>query len=331
MIQIRKAADRAAAMTRQLLSFSRRQAMNVGTHDLNTVVRHLLSLLARLLGERVEVAFAPSVSPLVFDGDGAMIEQVLVNLCVNARDAMPNGGHLTIATERVVRAPSGDAVEGSDATPRPYACLRVTDTGCGMSAEVRAHLFEPFFTTKDVGKGTGLGLATSHGIVSQHHGWIDVDSVEGQGSTFTVYVPVSDRAIEARGPEAAPAPDRGHASILLVEDEPSIRRITQRCLVKLGYRVLEAVDGPAALERWDGAHGDIDLLLTDVVMPHGVSGLELSRELRHRRPSLKVILMSGYPADLVREGTTMEPGVAYLPKPFSLANLGQVVSDVLAS
>jgi two-component system cell cycle sensor histidine kinase/response regulator CckA len=303
--------------------------MNVGTHDLNTVVGHLLSLLERLLGESIQVEFSPGDEPMVVEGDAAMIEQVVVNLCVNARDAMPDGGRLSIATSCVVRTPGGEGQAARAGLAR-YAALRVTDTGCGMSADVLGHLFEPFFTTKDVGRGTGLGLATSHGIVSQHRGWIDVESREGRGSTFTVYLPTTEQAAVVRPHEARSAVDAGHASILLVEDEPTIRRITHRCLTRLGYDVIEATDGNEALLVWERRSTTIDLLLTDVVMPHGLSGIDLSRQLRQQCPALKVILMSGYPADLVRDGAPIDPGVAYLAKPFSLTSLGQTVSAVLS-
>ncbi|MBL8144010.1 MAG: response regulator [Acidobacteria bacterium] len=327
--EISAAAGRAATLTRQLLTFSRRQAMNVGSHDLNMVVRQLLSLLERLLGEGIHVDFTPSEHPLVFEGDAAMIEQVIVNLCVNARDAMPGGGTLAIDLEPVVRTAGGDH-RLREVPPAAFAALRVRDSGCGMPPDVLQHLFEPFFTTKDVGRGTGLGLATSHGIVSQHHGWIDVESHVGRGSTFTVYLPTADRTADAKTRENRSPVDTGHASILLVEDEPTIRRITHRCLTRLGYDVVEANDGTEALDAWAKSSGAIDLLLTDVVMPNGVSGIDLSRRLRLEQPALKVILMSGYPADLVRDGATIDAGVAYLAKPFSISSLGQTVSRVLA-
>ena len=326
---IRQGADRAAGLTRQLLSFSQRQTLTVRRQDLNSVVGHEVELLSRTLGERIGVTFLPCSRPIPIKGDAALLEQVVMNLAVNARDAMPSGGRITIATDVVdVTDDQTNAVIGR--TPGRYAVLRVSDTGCGMPPETLAHLFEPFFTTKEVGKGTGLGLATSHGIVSQHRGWIDVDSAVGAGTTFRVFLPLAI-AEAAANTTVAVAPDGARrATVLLVEDDTVIRRMTERAVSKLGYHVIAASSGADALEKWKQDAETIDLLLTDVVMPNGMSGTELSRILRVRRPDLKVILMSGYAADVARAGGLVDSGVEFMAKPFSLASLGRVIENVLA-
>jgi PAS domain S-box-containing protein len=324
--EVRKAAERAASLTRQLLSFSRRQAMNVRPHDLNEIVRNELAMLARVLPESITLSFEPAPRPLPVAADAALVEQVIMNLVVNARDAMPAGGRLTIATgvEEVVE----EQARPGGRRPGRFAILKVSDTGAGIGPDVIPHLFEPFFTTKDVGHGTGLGLATSHGIVSQHRGWIDVESDVGQGSAFTVYLPLSLEPV-AEAPAPVVNVPTGHATILLVEDEATIRRMAQRCLERIGYHVIPAESGPGALEAWDRAGGQVDLLLTDEVMPQGVSGTELSRRLRSWKPDLRVILMSGYPADIARGGGALATDLAYLAKPFTLSDLAALVDRVL--
>ena len=328
--EVRKASERAARLTRQLLTFGRRQTMSVRPHDLNEILRQHVTMLTRILRETIVLSFEPGAQQLPVSVDAAMIEQVVMNLCVNARDAMPGGGRVTLETgiaefdERTVPA-------NPDARPGRYAWLRVTDTGTGMTPEVLHHLFEPFFTTKDVGRGTGLGLATSYGIVSQHRGWIDVTSTLGTGSAFTVYLPWSGGAPRRMATAATRKLEGGHATILLVEDEAAIRRMTQRCLEQLGYHVIAASDGVEARGLWERSREEIDLLLTDVVMPNGLSGVELSQLLRQEKPDLRIVLMSGYPADIAREGGYIGPDVRFMPKPFTLVQLGQMVKQALAA
>ncbi len=327
---VRGAAERAARLTRQLLSFGRRQAMTLRTHDLNDLVARYVTRLRRLLPPAVSLAFEPAAGALPISGDAALVEQVLSSLCENARDVLPEGGTITL---RSGVAEHGDPGPGrpAQARPGPFAWVSVGDTGPGMTDEVRAHLFEPFFTTKDVGRGTGLGLATAYGIVSQHHGWIDVDSALGKGSTFTVHLPLAVEAAVAPAPGPTTRPETRQPTILLVEDEPGIRRLAQKCLEHLGYRVVTAPDGVQALQRWDEEHGHVDLLLTDIVMPMGLSGVELAQRVRHLAPALPVVVMSGYAADVVREGGAIGPDYEFLGKPFTVGQLDAAVRKALAA
>ncbi|HYV97049.1 MAG TPA: ATP-binding protein, partial [Gemmatimonadaceae bacterium] len=315
--ELRASADRASRLPRQLLAFSRRQSMNVATHDLNVIVAELLRMVRRLIGERVTVSFTPGNASLPFSGDAGMIEQVVVNLCVNARDAMESGGKLLLETRRVEIADDGVAAHPGGRAGS-FVELSVTDTGTGMSADVMAHIFEPFYTTKPVGRGTGLGLATTHGIVAQHQGWIEVESTEGHGSTFRVFLPLAAEAVSA-----APAADnrprpRGNATVLVAEDEDVLRRIIVRSLRSVGYTVIEATDAASAERAWAIAGGAIDVLLADVVMPDGVSGLGLAAKLRELEPALGVVLMSGY-------NVSGAPNVRFLKKPFNLTTLADTI------
>ena len=314
---IRDAGERAAALTRQLLSFSRGGVQQPKVLDLNVEVRETEKLLRRMIGEdiRLETDLAEGLPPI--KTDPGQLGQVLLNLAVNARDAMPKGGRLTLATRRSV-------IDG-----RVFAVLSVTDTGCGMPPEVRARVFEPFFTTKAVGKGTGLGLATVYGIVRQGGGHVDVRSEVGRGSSFDVHFPASSEPLSSR--QARPpavAGHRGAETILLVEDDAAVRTLSRRVLQAQGYRMLVGVDGNDALREADGHAGPIHLMVTDVIMP-GLSGRELSDALRRRNPSLRVLYVSGYTDDAVlRRGVETE-GVDFLPKPFTPADLARKVREVL--
>jgi signal transduction histidine kinase/PAS domain-containing protein/ActR/RegA family two-component response regulator len=320
-------AERATALTRQLLAFSRRQTIQVRDIDMNVVVGNLTRMLNRILGEDVVVEFHYAPRPAHVRADPGMIEQVLLNLVVNARDAMPLGGHLSIEISMI---------EGASEPGRPvrpmgsWVCLRVTDTGSGIPAEHLPHIFEPFFTTKDVGKGTGLGLATTYGIVQQHGGWVEVDSEVDRGTTFRVFFPhVSAAAPEPPAPSAAPRPPRGDETILVVEDEDGVRALVIKVLEDLGYRLLQAQSGPRAIEIWREHGPAIDLLITDIVMPDGMNGIELADRLRRTRPSLKVIFTSGYLADVSRDDIPARETDAYLAKPFSLPELARLVRRTL--
>jgi two-component system cell cycle sensor histidine kinase/response regulator CckA len=253
-----------------------------------------------------------------------------MNLCVNARDAMPDGGRLTITTSLVV-LDAGSALPHAhpDARAGRFASLEVADTGHGMSVETQRRIFEPFFTTKDVGKGTGLGLATTHGLVSQHHGWIEVESEPDRGSTFHVFLPALEKVPAAEQPDAEPLVRGGSATILVVEDEALIRQMVVRSLRRLGYRVLEVENGAEALEMWADEQGRVDLVLTDMVMPGGLSGIDLSRQLQRMKPDLKVVIMSGYATRLVGDESVLTRDIEFLSKPFSLATLGEVVRRAL--
>ena len=258
---------RAAKLTEQLLLFARRRMMRTERLELNAGISQVLALIRRVIGEHVNVTLQLAAEPLWVDADAGMIDQVVMNLCVNARDAMPAGGTLKLETSRVDLGPELPLSAAPGARPGRFACLRVSDTGCGMPPDVLRHLFEPFFTTKEVGKGTGLGLATVHGIVHQHQGWIEVDSEVGRGTSFRVLLPLA--ADVAAGPPANPVPaiPGGHETVLLVEDEPAVRLATSTMLRRLGYLVVEAGSGPEALGVWHGLAASPDILVTDMVMP----------------------------------------------------------------
>jgi len=325
--EIAQNAQRASALTRQLLAFSRRQAIQVRDVDMNVVVGNLTRMLNRILGEDIVVDFHYSPRPAHVRADPGMIEQVLFNLVVNARDAMPLGGQLVIETAIA----DGAAQPGRPAQAMgPWVCLRVTDSGSGIAAAHLPHIFEPFFTTKDVGKGTGLGLATSYGIVEQHGGWIEVDSAVDRGTTFRVFFPhVSATAVEPERPATPSRPPRGDETILVVEDEEGVRALVMRVLQDLGYRLLQAPTGPRAIEVAREYGAAIDLLITDIVMPDGMNGIELAERLRGTRPSLKVIFTSGYLADVSRDDIPSRDTDAFLAKPFSLAELARLVRRTL--
>ncbi|MDE3156309.1 MAG: PAS domain-containing protein [Acidobacteriota bacterium] len=326
--EVRQAADRASSLTRQLLAFSRQQVLQRRDVDLNDVVGHISRMLRRILGEDVELNLQYVRTPLYVHADPGTIEQVLLNLAVNARDAMPGGGRLTIETSEAVLTVN-DAMALPIGRPGSYACLSVSDTGSGIAPEHLPHIFEPFFTTKDVGQGTGLGLATVHGIVEQHEGWVDVHSTVGEGTTFRLYLPRTARTpAPTLPPPAIPDVDRGTETILLVEDESSLRALGRRVLTRLGYQVLEAGSGVEALEVWQAHKAEIDLLLTDLVMPDGVSGLDLAEQLLGERPELRVLCTSGYSA-AAAAGFDRLPGLAFLAKPFKPADLGRAVRQVL--
>lgn len=328
--QVDAAAQRAANLTRQLLTFSRKQLVQREALDLNEVITHITRMLHRLLGEDVslQIETTPEL-PHIF-ADRAMMEQVLVNLAVNARDAMPNGGRLRIETRRD-EILSGPIAPDSEARPGRFVCLTVADTGTGIAAEVMTHLFEPFFTTKAVGKGTGLGLATVYGIVKQHDGWIEVTSEPGHGARFKIYLPEHRPAAPARTTTGtAPArPQGGSETIFLVEDEPALRGVAAKVLRNYGYHVITAASGAEALQTWPSHADQVDLLLTDMVMPDGVSGGELAQRLRAAKPELKVLFSSGYSTDLVGRNAYLQDGKNFLPKPYNPDKLAHTVRRCL--
>jgi hypothetical protein len=322
-------ARRAASLTRQLLMFSRRSVLAVKPVDLNEVVANLLKMLRRLIGEHIDLRFdGKSALPLV-EADAGMIDQVLMNLTVNARDAMPKGGRITISTT-LADVDAAHTAENPNRRAGRFVCLAVSDTGCGMDAATLKRMFEPFFTTKDVGKGTGLGLATVHGIAAQHKGWVEVDSQVGVGSTFRVYLPVTTQAPEpaAQPPQAGPI-RRGRETILLVEDDSQVRQVVGRSLRALGYRVHEAGNGQEAMALWQTHGAHLDLLLTDMVMPEGMTGLELTEQLQALKPGLQAIISSGYSTEIVHAGVPAKAGVVYLSKPYATKVLADVIRERL--
>jgi PAS domain S-box-containing protein len=328
--QIELAALRSADLTRQLLAFARKQTIAPRVIDLNVTVEAMLKLLRRLIGENLELIWKPCTAAVWVRMDPAQLDQILANLCVNARDAIAGGGTITIETKTaVVERPVPGRVY---IAPGAYVLLAVQDTGCGMDEETVAHIFEPFFTTKPRGEGTGLGLATVYGAVKQNHGYIDVASAPGRGTTFTVYLP-REQPEESAGPAAGdaaarPTPAPGRETILLVEDEPVMLEMTALMLRNLGYVVLVAGTSAAALELAQQQSGRIDLLMTDVVMP-GMNGHELAERLRPLRPGLKRLYMSGYTADVIAHHGVLDEGVQFIQKPFSMKALGEKLREVL--
>ena len=325
--EIRKASERAASLTRQLLAYSRRQMLQPEVLDLNVVVAEMDKMLRRLIGEHIALVAVLASDLGRVRADPNQLEQVIVNLAVNARDAMPDGGKLTIETANVdLDETFAQAHLGS--VPGAYVMLAVTDSGVGMDATVRAHLFEPFFTTKEVGKGTGLGLATVYGIVKQSDGYISVYSEPGRGSSFKIYLPRNGSTADLPVTPQRGGPARGSETILVVEDEPAVLTLSQRALEAQGYVVLAAADAAAALRVVERHGGTIHMLLTDVVMP-GLSGRELADRLGAQRPGIRVLYMSGYPGDAVVQHGTLPSGSAFLQKPFSPDGLARKVRDVL--
>ncbi|HEX6064905.1 MAG TPA: response regulator, partial [Longimicrobiales bacterium] len=326
--EIRGAADRAASLTQQLLAFSRRQMLQPVVLEVDLIIAAMQPLLARLLPRNVVLSTRLNAAETRVRADRSQIEQVLVNLVVNARDAMPNGGELRIVTEPfVMDASFARANPGS--SPGTYARISLRDTGVGMDAQTLLHIFEPFFTTKDVGKGSGLGLATVYGIVKQSGGFIRASSVVGAGTEFEIYLPrVSEPVRDSRD---APVHGNGTSgeTILVAEDEPAVRALTCRILRKRGYHVLEAKDGTEAVEVASRYEGTINLLVTDVIMPN-VGGRELSEQLARMRPQVKVLFMSGYTDDqLLQRGVLQSGSGNFLEKPFTPDALARKVREVL--
>jgi CheY-like chemotaxis protein len=323
------AARRAAQLTRQLLAFGRKQLPHPELLDLNAVVAGLEPLLRRVIGEDIEVLTRPAAAGGAVVGDQGQLEQVLVNLAVNARDAMPHGGRLLIETADVVLTAADGARHGVDIPPGPYVRLTVCDTGQGMDDATRARAFEPFFTTKEPGKGTGLGLAIVYGIVKQAGGFVWLASTPGRGTRIDVDLPraaADHPPAPTLGADALAPP--GTETLLLVEDADDVRHVARRILTARGYTVIEACDGRAALRAADGHAGPIDLVVTDVVMPE-MSGRCLAQQLGVKRPGLRALFMSGYTDDeIVRRGLAAA-GAAFLPKPFSADRLAAAVRATL--
>ena len=326
--QIERAADQAASLTRQLLAFSRRQVLNPQPVDVNEIVRDMQPMLERIIGDDVQVAVHLADGIASVEADRSQIERIVLNLAANARDAMPRGGRLTFETSLVELDDDYQATHG-DVSPGPHVLLAISDTGVGMSDEVRRHLFEPFFTTKGAGEGTGLGLATVFGVVRQSGGAIYVYSEEGRGTTFKIYLPVAaDAARPLDGDSPPPSAARGDETIVVVEDDQGVRELVQLMLRGHGYEVLTAADGETAARLCAEHPGGVDLLLTDVVMPE-LNGRVLAERLEAMFPALRVLFMSGYSDEAVVRHGIIRPNTAFIEKPFSESGLARKVREVL--
>lgn len=323
------AVQRAAALTRQLLMFSRKEIIRRHDLDLSQSINNMTQMLRRILGEDIQIQFKFGMESLLVHADAGMMDQVLMNLSVNSRDAMPNGGQLIIATS-AVEFDELAALHTAQAREGSFVCLSVSDTGCGISPENLLRIFEPFFTTKEVGKGTGLGLATVFGIVQQHQGWINVYSEGGHGTTFRIYLPRLAKVAEQKSEPLVPVAMRGgNETILLVEDDSFLRDSVGKALTQLGYHILAAANGIKALEIWQQQHDKIQLLLTDMVMPGGINGKNLGEQLLKEKPDLKVIYASGYSAEIAGKDFPLEEGVNFLIKPFEAQKLAQTIRACL--
>ena len=328
LARIAQASQRAASLTRRLLAFSHKQPVQFKPVELSAAAQGLTKMLSQLIGEPYQLRLNCTANLPPARADEGNVEQILINLAINARDAMPDGGTIQIATSLAVFDEAA-ARETAQARPGRFVCLMVSDTGCGISQEVLDRIFDPFFTTKDIGKGTGLGLSTVHGIVQQHEGWIEVSSEVGHGSTFKLFLPVWEGETaappaEKTGSGSKPSHGSGEA-VLIVEDEGIVREAARLALERGGYQVFEAGDGPEALTSWERCPARISLLVTDMVMPHGVSGGALARVLQTRDPHLRVLYTSGYSSEVVREDLHLTHGVNFLRKPYDPPTLLKAV------
>ena len=327
--EIANAAERATSLTRQLLAFSRKQMLDPKIVDLNSVVAENVKMLTRLIGEDIDLVMVPGQDIGAVKADPGQIEQVIMNLAVNARDAMPKGGKLTIETANVT-LDANYARFHAPAKPGDYVMLAISDTGMGMDAETQAHIFEPFYTTKGL-KGTGLGLSTVYGIVKQSEGYIWLYSETGKGTSFKIYLPRFSATGEALATQPALAQEqtsKGHETILLVEDEENLRRLARQSLENQGYNVIDAPDGAAAIKISQAHPGPIHLLLTDVIMP-GMNGRELANKLSPTRLEMRVLFMSGYTENHIGHNGTLDEGITLLQKPFTLSALRSKVREML--
>jgi CheY-like chemotaxis protein len=326
-LAIQQASDRATTLTRQLLAFSRKQLLELKVVDVNAIVSDMERLLRPLIGEDVEFLTRLTKEAAHTRADAGQLEQVLMNLVVNAKDAMSGGGTLTIQTEKIV-VDDGHRRGATFIRPGDYVMLSVSDTGMGMDKETQSRIFEPFFTTKEKGKGTGLGLSTVYGIVKQSGGYVMVQSEEGRGTTFHIYLPRVEGVAERHPVPVAHTALGGTETVLLVEDEESVRQLVRETLAAKGYRVVEADNGESGVAVAAKHQGKIDLVITDVVMP-GMGGRELVKQLAQTRPETKVLYLSGYTEDAIVSEGTIESGAAFLQKPFTLQNLARKVREVL--
>jgi CheY-like chemotaxis protein len=329
MVEIVKAAEKATALTRKLLAFSRQQVLRPAMVDMNATVEGLRKMIKRLLGEDIELSVHPGEGLWTVSADPTEIERVIMNLVLNSRDAMPEGGRLTIETSNVV-IDEEYATAHAETSPGDYVVVAISDTGAGMTREVREKIFEPFFTTKEKGRGTGLGLPSVYGIVKQSGGFVWVYSELGKGTTFKIYLP---RAMEVRVPGAS-TPQRnrtvGAETILLVEDDDEVRQVASRILRRNGYRVLEAGNGADALRVCENENDPVDLIVTDLVMPE-MGGSELAKKIREQQPDARILFTSGYTEDAVVRQSLLQEGEAFIEKPFTPAKLANKAREMLST
>jgi len=326
---VKRASEHSADLTRQLLAFARQQTVDPVVIDLNDTVTEVLGMLKRLIGENINVIWIPDAESARIKVDPAQVSQVLANLCVNARDAIDGDGTITIKT---MDASFDESYvhDHPDSETGDYVMLAITDDGCGMEKEVRDHIFEPFFTTRDIGKGTGLGLATVYGIVRQNDGFINVYSEPGVGTTFKIYLPISVEDTTSRQESSINLPKSHGETVLLVEDDATIIKVGIKMLESLGYKVIAAHTPEEALEVAETMLGQVSLLLTDVVMPH-MNGYELATKLQELKPEMKCLFMSGYTSNVITHNGVLDEGLNFMPKPFSVEDLAEKVRDVLDS
>jgi CheY-like chemotaxis protein len=324
-----RAVGRGSNLTRQLLTFSRRQPLQLKDIDLNEVVANTAGMLKRLIGENILLECILMPEPAFVNGDAGMIEQMLINLAINSRDAMEAGGRLVVRTVPASIQASPPAVH-SRAKAGDYFRLSVSDSGCGIAPEHLPHIFDPFFTTKDVGKGTGLGLASVFGIIEQHHGWVEAESRLGRGTTISLYFPrVSQSAHVDEVPQTVSLPVNGHETILVAEDETAILQVLKLLLSGHGYTVLEAPSGTVALDIWRQSRSSIDLLLTDMVMPEGLSGIDLAKQMRKEIPELRIIFCSGYSPEFFEGKFVLGAHDYFLHKPYDPNDLLLLIRKAL--
>jgi two-component system cell cycle sensor histidine kinase/response regulator CckA len=321
--------DRAASLTRQLLAYSRRLIMRTQRFTLNDLIGNITPMLRLVMGQDVSLQILHKTDAIEIDADLSMIEQIILNLANNARDAMKGHGQFRLSVE-TVNLEGTETPRNPEARKGRFVCVILADTGPGMSQEGLDHLFEPFYTTKDVGDGTGMGLASVYGMVKQHHGWIEVDSVVGKGTQFNIFLPVP---IGVPAPSVSPVPEvslpPGQKTILVVEDEPDVRQMVAEVLNEEGYRILQAANGVEALEVWRLHQDQIEFLLTDVVMPRGITGVELAQRLKAEQPRLKVLYSTGYGAMESLQHMNLREGINFLIKPYLPAQMLETVAACL--
>jgi CheY-like chemotaxis protein len=320
--------DRAAHLTKDLLLFGRKQESARRPSDINDIIRQVAKFLSRVIGEDIEFKTVLYEKPILVNADSSHLQQVLMNLAMNSRDAMPQGGVFSITTEQVKPDKSFDFVEDVD-NPGPYALITVSDTGEGMDKETRQRIFEPFFTTKEVGKGTGLGLSVVYGIIQRHDGYIKVNSIPGKGTSFQLYIPViKQSAGKETGVHYPEKPVRGKETILLAEDDNSLRELTRVMLTEFGYMVIEAADGEEAVRKFSENKDKIDILLFDLIMPK-MTGKAAYDEILKMRPNMKVLFETGYSPDNIRIRESLEDGISLISKPVSPSELLNKIRELL--